>query len=179
MPSPRRHHEPAIAPAAGLAREALMDVLAGRAPAVDKRLLVVVARDGDRLLGDLGGDVHDATALARRLALAEARGTQGRLHDGLLRGGWLAIAGVDRIGRPDRQRMIATLLDVPPSSLSFHLKELAHAQLVTSRQEGRFVFYGANFATMNGLLSYLTENCCGGNPCSPVSACSTLGACPS
>ena len=60
---------------------------------------------------------------------------------------------------------IATLLDVPPSSLSFHLKELAHAQLVTSRQEGRFVFYCANFATMNGLLAYLTENCCGGNPC--------------
>ena len=70
---------------------------------------------------------------------------------------------------------IATLLDVPPSSLSFHLKELAHAQLVTSRQEGRFVFYCANFATMNGLLAYLTENCCGGNPCSPVSACSTSG----
>jgi len=68
---------------------------------------------------------------------------------------------------------IATLLDVPPSSLSFHLKELAHAQLVTSRQEGRFVFYCANFATMNGLIGYLTENCCGGNPCSPVSACST------
>jgi ArsR family transcriptional regulator, arsenate/arsenite/antimonite-responsive transcriptional repressor len=67
---------------------------------------------------------------------------------------------------------IATLLDVPPSSLSFHLKELAHAQLVTSRQEGRFVFYCANFATMNSLLAYLTENCCGGNPCSPVGACS-------
>ena len=74
---------------------------------------------------------------------------------------------------------IATLLDVPPSSLSFHLKELAHAQLVTSRQEGRFVFYCANFATMNGLLAYLTENCCGGNPCSPVSACSPSGTCPS
>jgi DNA-binding transcriptional ArsR family regulator len=67
---------------------------------------------------------------------------------------------------------IATLLDVPPSSLSFHLKELAHARLVTSRQEGRFVIYCANFATMNDLLAYLTENCCGGNPCSPVSACS-------
>ncbi|WP_321859774.1 metalloregulator ArsR/SmtB family transcription factor [Burkholderia cenocepacia] len=67
---------------------------------------------------------------------------------------------------------IATLLAVPPSSLSFHLKELAHAQLVTSRQEGRFVFYCANFDTMNGLLGYLTENCCGGNPCSPVSGCS-------
>lgn len=68
---------------------------------------------------------------------------------------------------------IAALLDVPPSSLSFHLKELAHAQLVTSRQEGRFVFYCANFATMNGLLAYLTENCCGGNPCSPAAVCST------
>lgn len=64
---------------------------------------------------------------------------------------------------------IATLLDVPPSSLSFHLKELARAQLVTSRQAGRFIFYCANFATINGLLAYLTENCCGGNPCSPVS----------
>jgi len=46
---------------------------------------------------------------------------------------------------------IATLLNVPPSSLSFHLKELAHAALVTSGQEGRFVIYGANFATKNGL----------------------------
>jgi ArsR family transcriptional regulator len=67
---------------------------------------------------------------------------------------------------------IATRLDIAPSSLSFHLKELAHAQLVTSRQEGRFVIYCANFATMNGLLAYLTENCCGGNPCSPASVCS-------
>lgn len=67
---------------------------------------------------------------------------------------------------------IAAQLGVAPSSLSFHLKELAHAQLVISRQEGRFVIYSANFATMNGLLAYLTENCCGGNPCSPTSACS-------
>ncbi|TCG09560.1 transcriptional regulator [Paraburkholderia steynii] len=68
---------------------------------------------------------------------------------------------------------IATLLDVPPSSLSFHLKELAHADLVKSRQEGRFVIYCASFETMNGLLAYLTENCCGGNPCSPTARCST------
>ncbi|CAN7576489.1 metalloregulator ArsR/SmtB family transcription factor [Trinickia sp. LjRoot230] len=67
---------------------------------------------------------------------------------------------------------IATLLNVPPSSLSFHLKELAHAKLVTSRQEGRFVIYYAGFRTMNGLLAYLTENCCGGNRCSPITACS-------
>src|SRR5437660_660916 len=56
---------------------------------------------------------------------------------------------------------------IPPSSLSFHLKELTHAELVTSRQEGRFVIYSANFATVNGLVAFLTENCCGGNPCMP------------
>ena len=61
-------------------------------------------------------------------------------------------------------------LSIPPSSLSFHLKELTHAQLVTPRQEGRYVIYAANFATMNGLIGFLTENCCGGNPCTPVCA---------
>ena len=66
---------------------------------------------------------------------------------------------------------IAALLDVAPSSLSFHLKELSHAKLVTSRQEGRFVFYCANFATMNGLLAYLTENCCARDGVSCGSAC--------
>lgn len=59
-------------------------------------------------------------------------------------------------------------LGVPPSSLSFHLKEMTHADLVTSRQEGRFVIYSANFKTMTGLVQFLTENCCGGNPCSPA-----------
>lgn len=66
---------------------------------------------------------------------------------------------------------ISEQLGVPPSSLSFHLKEMAHADLVTSRQESRFVIYSANFATMNGLIQFLTDNCCGGNPCSPVRAC--------
>ena len=63
---------------------------------------------------------------------------------------------------------IAEALDVPASSLSFHLKELTHANLVTPRQEGRFVIYAANFDTMNALLGFLTESCCGGNPCSSV-----------
>lgn len=63
---------------------------------------------------------------------------------------------------------IAETLGVPPSSLSFHLKELAHAGLVVPRQDGRFIIYSANFDTMNALLSFLTENCCGGNPCTPV-----------
>jgi len=57
---------------------------------------------------------------------------------------------------------IGERLRVPPATLSFHLKELAHADLVTMRHEGRFIYCAANFATMNGLLTYLTENCCGG-----------------
>lgn len=64
-------------------------------------------------------------------------------------------------------------LSIPPSSMSFHLKELAHAGLITSRSEGRFVIYSANFDTMNGLLGFLTENCCGGNVCMPgIQQCS-------
>jgi len=63
---------------------------------------------------------------------------------------------------------ISESLRIPASSLSFHLKELAHAGLVTSRQDGRFVIYAAQYDTMNVLLGFLTENCCDGNPCTPV-----------
>lgn len=63
---------------------------------------------------------------------------------------------------------ISELAGIPPSSLSFHLKELTHAGLATSQQAGRFVIYTAAFDTMNALLGFLTDNCCGGNPCSPV-----------
>lgn len=49
--------------------------------------------------------------------------------------------------------------------LSFHLKELLAAGLTVSHQEGRFVFYAVNYAAMNELLRYLTEDCCGGTPC--------------
>lgn len=62
---------------------------------------------------------------------------------------------------------IAEELDIAPSSLSFHLKELTHAKLLASKQEGRFVIYSADIATMNGLVGFLTENCCGGIPCTP------------
>ncbi len=68
---------------------------------------------------------------------------------------------------------IAEALGMPASSLSFHLKELSHAGLITPRQEGRFIIYAAQFDTMNGLLSFLTENCCGGNPCTPVCGATT------
>ncbi|RJG16681.1 ArsR/SmtB family transcription factor [Massilia cavernae] len=65
---------------------------------------------------------------------------------------------------------IAEHLGVAPSTLSFHLKELTHAGLIAPRQAGRFVMYAANFAKMNELLGFLTENCCGGNPCTPTPA---------
>jgi len=63
---------------------------------------------------------------------------------------------------------IAGQLDIAPSSLSFHLKELSHAKLICSRSEGRFIIYSADIPVMNGLISYLTENCCGGVPCGPA-----------
>ena len=62
---------------------------------------------------------------------------------------------------------ISELTGIAPSSLSFHLKELSHASMVNSRQDGRYVIYTANFSTMTALLSFLTENCCGGASCSP------------
>jgi len=70
---------------------------------------------------------------------------------------------------------IGELTGIAPSSLSFHLKELSHAGLASSQQSGRNVIYRAEFEAMNDLLGFLTENCCGGNPCSPVCtpACST------
>ena len=60
---------------------------------------------------------------------------------------------------------IAEALAIAPSSLSFHLKELAHADLVTASKAGRSIIYAANYAGMNGLLAFLTENCCAGTPC--------------
>ncbi len=67
---------------------------------------------------------------------------------------------------------IAEQLEIAPSSLSFHLKELTHAGLISPRSEGRFVIYSADIAVMNGLIGYLTENCCGGQPCGPA-GCAT------
>jgi ArsR family transcriptional regulator len=60
---------------------------------------------------------------------------------------------------------MAQQLDVAPSALSFHLKELAHAGLVTSEPRGRHLIYRASFVRMNALLAYLTEHCCEGAAC--------------
>lgn len=61
--------------------------------------------------------------------------------------------------------VIAERLALPSATLSFHLKELANAELVSARQRGRFIYYAANFGTMNALIAYLTENCCQGSAC--------------
>jgi ArsR family transcriptional regulator, arsenate/arsenite/antimonite-responsive transcriptional repressor len=59
---------------------------------------------------------------------------------------------------------IATTLDVPPTNLSFHLKALTQAGLVSVQQEGRFQRYRANIPLMLDLIAYLTEECCAGHP---------------
>ncbi|OJX29424.1 MAG: transcriptional regulator [Burkholderiales bacterium 68-12] len=66
--------------------------------------------------------------------------------------------------------ILAEQLEVPPNTLSFHLKELAHAGLVSQERQGRNLIYRASFETMNDLLSYLTENCCQGVTCLPMTA---------
>lgn len=63
---------------------------------------------------------------------------------------------------------IAGALDLPSSSLSFHLAHLKRAGLVTQRRESRSLIYSADFDGMNALVSYLTDNCCGGRPCAPA-----------
>lgn len=63
---------------------------------------------------------------------------------------------------------IAERLGIPSSTLSFHVKALAQAGLVESRQDGRFIFYSADFAAMNDLVAFLGENCCGGRSCAPA-----------
>ena len=60
---------------------------------------------------------------------------------------------------------IGEKLDLPPATLSFHLAGLARAGLAQSRNEGRFVIYSADYAAMNALVGYLTENCCQGAQC--------------
>jgi ArsR family transcriptional regulator, arsenate/arsenite/antimonite-responsive transcriptional repressor len=68
---------------------------------------------------------------------------------------------------------VAEALDLAPNTLTFHFDRLRDAGLVTVRRDGRSMIYAARFETMNGLLTFLTENCCQGAPgaCAPVAAC--------
>lgn len=90
----------------------------------------------DKAIGALGALAHEHRLAVFRMLVA-------RGPDGL-------PAGV-----------IADRLGVPPSSLTFHLQQLLHAGLVTQRRLSRQLVYAADFSAMNGLVAYLTENCCG------------------
>lgn len=64
--------------------------------------------------------------------------------------------------------VLAAMLDVPGSTLSFHLKELTHAGLVTQERDSRHLIYRPAIARMNDLLAYLTQHCCQGVDCGPT-----------
>src|SRR5271155_1467337 len=67
---------------------------------------------------------------------------------------------------------VATSLGVSPNTLTFHFDRLREAGLIAVRRDGRSMIYAAQFDTMNALLGYLTENCCGGvTACAPDVAC--------
>ena len=66
--------------------------------------------------------------------------------------------------------VLSVMLDIPGSTLSFHLKELVHARLVSVEREGRKLHYRPALTHMNQLMSYLTDHCCMGRPCGPRSA---------
>jgi DNA-binding transcriptional ArsR family regulator len=102
-----------------------------------------MAQDAQKIVASLGALAHEHRLAVYRLLVA--RGPEG-LPAGSL----------------------AETMAMPPSSLTFHLQQLLQAGLVTQRRLGRQIIYAADFANMNSLVAYLTENCCGGVACAPV-----------
>ena len=66
---------------------------------------------------------------------------------------------------------IAEALQLAPNTLTFHFDRLRMAGLITVRRDGRSMIYAARYETMNGLIAFLTENCCQGAPCAPAAQC--------
>jgi ArsR family transcriptional regulator, arsenate/arsenite/antimonite-responsive transcriptional repressor len=75
----------------------------------------------------------------------------------------LVIAGPEGVAAGE----IGTRLGIPANTLSFHLKTLTQAGLLVARQEGRFIYYAANYPAMDDLIAFLTDNCCNGASCLP------------
>jgi DNA-binding transcriptional ArsR family regulator len=106
----------------------------------------------NQVIAALGALAHEHRLAVYRLLVA--RGPEG-----------LAAGGIaDRVG-------------LVPSSLTFHLQNLQRAGLITQRREGRQLIYSTDFGVMNAVVTYLTENCCGGSiecvPCAPPAAART------
>jgi DNA-binding transcriptional ArsR family regulator len=103
-----------------------------------------------------------------------------------------AVQAIVALGHPMRLRVFRALvvagdegltpgvmaegLGIAATALSFHLKELATAGLVTQQRDGRYLIYRAAYERMNGLLGYLTENCCQGAACAVPTAASCCPA---
>ena len=113
---------------------------------------------------EMAGPLSEAQAVAALAALAQParlrvfRSLVGAGPDGMTPG------------------MLTATLGVPSSTLSFHLKGLADAGLVEAERQGRHLVYRPLIAQMNELIAYLTDHCCGGQPCgvtttAPVSCC--------
>jgi DNA-binding transcriptional ArsR family regulator len=111
----------------------------------------------------LPGSLSEAQAVAALAALAQPA----RLR--VFRA--LVGAGLDGM----TPGVLAATLDVPSSTLSFHLKGLAEAGLVQAERQGRHLVYRPLMAQMNELIAYLTDHCCGGQPCGL--ATSSLSGC--
>jgi ArsR family transcriptional regulator, arsenate/arsenite/antimonite-responsive transcriptional repressor len=106
------------------------------------------------------GTLHEQDALKALAALAQAQRL--RAFRALVRAGGAGLT----------PGAMALMLDVPASSLSFHLKELVHAHLVQVEQNGRSLIYRADFLQMQALQGFLTENCCAADPSdTPVRCC--------
>jgi DNA-binding transcriptional ArsR family regulator len=73
---------------------------------------------------------------------------------------------------------VAEALGLAPNTLTFHFDRLRQAGLITVQRNGRSMIYSAHFETMNALLGFLTENCCGGVPekCEPAPTCKSVRA---
>ena len=69
---------------------------------------------------------------------------------------------------------IGEKLTIPPPTLSFHLAHLSRVGLIKGRQESRFIYYAADYASMDELLAYLTKNCCQGGQCLPKTAAAAM-----
>jgi DNA-binding transcriptional ArsR family regulator len=119
--------------------------------------------DGSGLTSDLYFDIRRNMEKADAVVALSALAQDSRLDAYRL----LVQAGPD--GLPAGE--VAARLGLPPNTLTFHFDRLRQADLVTVRRQGRSMIYAARFDTMNALLGYLTENCCGGAPeaCAPPS----------
>lgn len=102
--------------------------------------------------------MEEKTAVAALTALAQ----EARLRV------FRALVGAGPLGMTPSA--LSAMLDIPSSTLSFHLKELAHADLVSVEREGRNLHYRPALGHMRALLTYLTDHCCMGQSCAPGSA---------